>query len=139
VLAARSLIAVDVDAPARVPLPPAVDTAGYYVAAEALAEVPDERLPPAVEVAAYFVVSESLANVAKHAGATAVSVSLRATDERVVLEVRDDGVGGADPGAGSGLRGLDDRVQALGGRLEVESAPARGPWCGPRSPRPAAT
>lgn len=79
------------------------------------------RLPEALEVAAYYLVSESLANVGKyaHASSATVEVTRRATD--VVVEVVDDGVGGADEERGSGLRGLADRVEALGGRLRVWS------------------
>ena len=79
----------------------------------------DERLPERVEVAAYYVVSESLANIAKHAQATGAEVSLERRGDRLVVEVVDDGVGGADTERGSGLRGLADRVEALGGRLRV--------------------
>jgi len=90
------------------------------------AELPEERLPAAVEAALYYVVSESLANVVKYAGATSIRVSIAVDGgETVVAEVSDDGVGGADPARGSGLRGLADRVEALDGRLEVES-PAGG-------------
>jgi len=85
-----------------------------------------ERLPERVEAAAYYVVSEALTNVAKHAGAGAVQVSVRRADGRAVIEVADDGVGGADGARGTGLRGLADRVDALGGRLRVESPPGRG-------------
>ena len=77
------------------------------------------RLPERVEVAAYYVVSEGLANVAKHARAAEASVSLEQEEDRLVVEVVDDGVGGADTEGGSGLRGLADRVEALGGRLRV--------------------
>jgi signal transduction histidine kinase len=83
------------------------------------------RLPELVEVAAYYVVSESLANIGKHAQATSVSINVARTDGVVVIEVADDGVGGADTEHGSGLRGLADRVEALGGRLRVWS-PAGG-------------
>jgi signal transduction histidine kinase len=86
----------------------------------------EERLPPPVEIAAYFVVSEALANVAKYAHAQSASVALRRVDGLVTVEVRDDGVGGADAAGGSGLRGLHDRVAALDGRLSVESPPGRG-------------
>jgi PAS domain S-box-containing protein len=85
-----------------------------------------ERLPEQVEVAAYYVVSESLANVQKYARATQVTIEIDRRDGQAVVEVCDDGVGGADASAGSGLRGLADRVEALGGRLEVESEPGRG-------------
>jgi signal transduction histidine kinase len=77
------------------------------------------RLSERVEVAAYYVVSESLTNVAKHAQATEARVSVGRHDGRLVVEVVDDGVGGADTERGSGLRGLADRVEALGGRLRV--------------------
>jgi PAS domain S-box-containing protein len=86
--------------------------------------LPDERLPEQIEAAAYYVVSEALANVVKHAQATAVDVRVAAVEGTAVIEVADDGVGGADAG-GSGLRGLIDRVAALDGRLRVES-PERG-------------
>ena len=76
--------------------------------------------------ALYFVCSEALANVAKHAKATTVDVHLRRVDGRVELEVHDDGVGGADAFSGSGLRGLRDRAEAVGGTLEVESLTGRG-------------
>jgi hypothetical protein len=82
--------------------------------------VQEERLSPPVEAAIYFVSSEALANVAKHAQASQVGVRVQRRAGLVILEVQDDGVGGADP-AGSGLRGLADRVEALQGRLGVES------------------
>jgi signal transduction histidine kinase len=85
----------------------------------------DDRLPEHVEVAAYYVVSESLANIAKHAYASKARVSIERRAEGLVVEVVDDGVGGADTERGSGLRGLADRVEALGGRLRVWS-PAGG-------------
>jgi signal transduction histidine kinase len=86
----------------------------------------DERLPPSIEAAAYFVVSEALANVAKYAEASLVSVRLARENGAARVTVTDDGVGGADPADGSGLRGLTDRVEALGGRLAVESPTGRG-------------
>jgi signal transduction histidine kinase len=79
----------------------------------------DERLDEQVEVAAYYVVSESLANVGKHARAGSATVAVSRLDGSLVVEVADDGVGGADSERGSGLRGLADRVEALGGRLRV--------------------
>jgi signal transduction histidine kinase len=85
-----------------------------------------ERLPVAVETAAYFVVAEALTNVAKYARATHASVDVRRDDGWVVVCVRDDGVGGADVGGGSGLRGLQDRVGALDGTLEVSSPAGDG-------------
>jgi PAS domain S-box-containing protein len=89
-------------------------------------EVPEERLPAPVEAAAYYLVSEALANVAKHAQATLVRVEVDRTDGRARVEVADDGVGGADAGGGSGLRGLADRVEALGGWLGIDSPSGRG-------------
>jgi signal transduction histidine kinase len=85
-----------------------------------------ERLPERVEAAAYYVVSEALTNVVKHASASAVRVRVKRVDGAAVVEVADDGVGGADGARGTGLRGLYDRVDALGGRLNVESPPGRG-------------
>jgi signal transduction histidine kinase len=79
------------------------------------------RLPELIEVAAYYVVSEALANIGKHAAATSVTIDVARTDGVVVIEVVDDGVGGADTERGSGLRGLADRVEAHGGRLRVWS------------------
>jgi signal transduction histidine kinase len=79
----------------------------------------EERVPEPVEVAAYYVVAESLTNVAKHAQATTAKVEVDRADDELVVEVVDDGVGGADSERGSGLRGLADRVEALGGRLRV--------------------
>jgi signal transduction histidine kinase len=83
------------------------------------------RLPGQVEAAAYYAVSEALANAARHAHASAVLVELATHDETLQLAIRDDGVGGADPARGSGLVGLGDRIEALGGTLEVTS-PAGG-------------
>jgi signal transduction histidine kinase len=91
-----------------------------------IAYVPDERLPAPVEAAAYFVVSEALANVAKHAHASAAAVSVSCEEGSLVVEVEDDGVGGAAPRAGSGLAGLADRVEALDGRLTIDSQPGAG-------------
>ncbi|MET7400359.1 DUF4118 domain-containing protein [Dactylosporangium sp. NPDC005572] len=88
----------------------------------------DQRLPSGVEVAAYFVVSESLTNAAKHAHATVVRVDLQVQQQHLHLSVCDDGVGGADSERGSGLTGLKDRVEALGGHLTMES-PAGGGTC----------
>src|SRR5581483_3065152 len=91
-----------------------------------LESLPDERLPGPVEAAAFYVVSESLTNVAKYAQATCAHVRVRDDGGLAVVEVEDDGVGGADPALGSGLRGLADRVEALNGRLDVESSPGSG-------------
>jgi signal transduction histidine kinase len=87
---------------------------------------PPIRLRPAVEAAAYFVTAEALTNVAKYACATEAWVELALVDDCLRVSVRDDGVGGADPTAGSGLRGLHDRVDALDGTLEIESPPGEG-------------
>ena len=81
----------------------------------------DERLPPPVEIAAYFVVAEALANVGKYAQASEATISVRRDNGRVTVEVADDGVGGADVGRGTGLRGLTDRVAVLDGTLAVDS------------------
>jgi signal transduction histidine kinase len=98
----------------RAPLPVEVD------------ELPAQRLPEQIELAAYFVVSEALTNVAKHASATQASVTMIKTGGRLVVEISDDGVGGADIDGGTGLRGLTDRLAAIEGRLEVDSKPGRG-------------
>jgi signal transduction histidine kinase len=84
------------------------------------------RPPPAIEAAAYYVVAEALANVGKYAQATKVTVSAVMDQHRLRVEVADNGVGGADPLRGSGLRGLEDRVQAFGGSLHVVSRPGEG-------------
>ena len=86
----------------------------------------EQRLPDGVEVAAYYVASEALTNVSKHADASLVELDLHIDDAKLRLSIRDDGVGGADPSRGSGLIGLKDRVEALGGTIEVESAHGRG-------------
>jgi signal transduction histidine kinase len=99
---------------ARAPLPVTVSAAV------------EGRLEPAVEAAAYFVVMEALTNVAKYSSATSAEVTVEQVDGHVVVGVQDDGVGGADPAAGSGLAGLADRVAALGGRLMVDSPPGGG-------------
>jgi signal transduction histidine kinase len=88
--------------------------------------LPDERLASSVEVAAYYVVAEAMTNVAKYAHATRATVSVRRSNGRAMVTVSDDGVGGADPSEGTGLRGLADRVEALNGHLDVESTPAGG-------------
>jgi len=85
----------------------------------------DERLPGPVEAAAYYVVAEAVANVQKHAGATAIVVRLERRGDELAVEVADDGRGGADE-QGGGLRGLADRVEALGGTLLVDSPQGRG-------------
>jgi signal transduction histidine kinase len=108
-------------------LTPAVEMlaarAGFPVDVNGL---PPERLSEPIEAAAFYVVSESLTNVAKYASASRARVDLARDNGVLVVEVSDDGVGGADADKGSGLRGLTDRVEALGGRLHVASAPGRG-------------
>ena len=84
------------------------------------------RLPDSVEVAAYYAVSEALANVAKHAHASVVHVELGTPEAMLRLAIHDDGIGGADPGRGSGLTGLGDRIEAVGGTLQVTSPAGRG-------------
>jgi PAS domain S-box-containing protein len=86
----------------------------------------ETRLPAAVEVAAFYVVAESLTNVAKYARASRAVVRVASAGDAAVVEVRDDGVGGAEVGAGSGLRGLTDRLAALDGRIEIESPAGAG-------------
>jgi len=86
----------------------------------------DARLPEPIEVAAYYVASEALANAAKYAQATRIEVSLATRDGTPLLSIRDDGIGGADPGRGSGLIGLTDRVGAVGGSVHVSSPPGEG-------------
>jgi signal transduction histidine kinase len=98
----------------RAPLPVSLD------------QMPAERLPAPVEAAAYFVVAEALTNVAKYAAASSAEVRIHRNGGYAVVEVRDDGVGGADPAVGTGLRGLADRLAALDGRLEVLSPPGEG-------------
>jgi len=89
-------------------------------------DAPDERLPAAVEATAYYIVSESLTNVAKHAQASSANVVIARDDEVVRFEITDDGRGGADPSAGTGILGLRDRAEAAGGTLFVVSPPGKG-------------
>jgi GAF domain-containing protein len=86
----------------------------------------EQRLPEPIEVAAYYVVSEALTNVTKYANASQVDVDASARDGRLWLSIRDDGIGGADPTRGSGLLGLTDRVEALGGSIRIHSRPDEG-------------
>ena len=108
-------------------LAPAIETLASRapVPVEVVA-VPEERLSPVVEATAYFTVSEALTNVAKYAGATHATVRVADGDNALVVEVRDDGVGGARAGTGSGLSGLADRVGAVDGSLIVTSPPGEG-------------
>jgi signal transduction histidine kinase len=91
-----------------------------------IVEIPDHRLPEPIEAAAYYLIAEALTNIAKYAQASAVRTRIADGDGCVLVEVSDDGVGGADPTTGSGLRGLADRVEALGGSLEVVSPAGAG-------------
>jgi PAS domain S-box-containing protein len=113
VLTDRGLSAAVEALVARTPLPVAVT-------------VPHERLPAPVEAAAYYVVSEAITNIVKYAGATEIEVSIEAGDRSITVVVADDGCGGANPAAGTGLRGLRDRLAALDGTLAVESPTDRG-------------
>jgi signal transduction histidine kinase len=88
--------------------------------------VTTEQLPQRVAAVAYFVCAEALTNIAKHAAASRVTVAITAADGRLRVEIADDGVGGADPARGSGLRGLADRVETIGGTLRVESTLGHG-------------
>jgi PAS domain S-box-containing protein len=108
-------------------LSPALKALGRRSAVRVELDVPfEDRLPDQVEVAAYYTVSEALTNASKHANATRVWVSLDIEDDVLLLSIRDDGVGGADPRRGSGLTGLRDRIEALGGRIQIESPTGSG-------------
>jgi signal transduction histidine kinase len=128
VLTERGLVAAIQTLAARSPVPVMLD-----------ARLGGRRLAPAQEVALYFVAAEALTNVAKYAEASVAEVMLRADDEWAEIAVADDGVGGARTEAGSGLRGLCDRVEALGGRLTVGSAPGAGTTIRARIPVPTAS
>jgi signal transduction histidine kinase len=115
--------------------PPALDAGGLAAALPILADrapvpvditVDGGRLPPAVEAAVYFLCAEALANVAKHANATTATMTVAVHESVVAVSVVDDGVGGVDPSRGTGLRGLADRVEALGGRFAVGGSAAGG-------------
>src|SRR5262249_14562272 len=86
----------------------------------------DTRPPEPIEIGVYYLVSEALTNIVRHARADAVTIEISATESLLRVVVADDGVGGAQVGRGSGLEGLVDRVEALGGRLELDSPPAGG-------------
>ncbi len=94
--------------------------------ATTVSAVPACRFPAPIEATAYFVVSEALANVAKHAPGATAQVAVRQSAERIVVEIVDDGPGGARPDSGSGLRGLADRVASVGGTLQLESTNGGG-------------
>ena len=100
----------------------------------------EDRLPAPVEAAAYYIVAEALTNATKHAAAARVRVDVRQLDGEALVEVADDGVGGAERSGGSGLRGLADRVDALGGELELVSPAGAGTLLRARLPvRPSGT
>jgi signal transduction histidine kinase len=113
VLTDRGLDAALESLAARAPLPVEIQGSGA-------------ALPPPVEAAAYYVVSEALANVTKYAEASSVTVKVDRVNGFALVEVADDGIGGADPGRGSGLRGLADRVASLSGKLAIDSPPGAG-------------
>lgn len=110
-LTERGLPAAVEDLADRLPTPIALHVAGF-----------ERRLAPDVETAAYFIVSEAIVNAVKHADGTALAVSLERSNGTLAIEVADGGVGGARAGGGNGMRGMDDRVAALGGRLAIDSA-----------------
>jgi len=101
-----------------------------------ITDLPEERLAAPVEAAAYYVVAEAITNVAKYAQASNVTVSVRRSNGRATVVVADDGIGGADPALGTGLRGLADRLEALDGHLLVESPTARGTCISAEIPSP---
>lgn len=111
----RGLTAAAEDLADRMPIPTVLDS-----------EVDDDALSDVIEATTYFVLTEALANVVKHAQASVARVRLALRDGRLLLDVEDDGVGGASMGAGSGLRGLADRVEAIGGSMLISSPPGRG-------------
>jgi signal transduction histidine kinase len=109
VLTDRGLAAAVRALAGRAPVPVAVDVDG------------GQRLPAVVETTAYYVIAEALANIAKYARADAASVRVRCAGGRVLIEVDDDGIGGADAARGSGLRGLAERLEALDGTIALDS------------------
>ena len=86
----------------------------------------DERLPQPVEASAYYIVAEAMTNAARHSRASTVTIRTESTGGTLRLLVRDDGIGGADVAAGTGLVGIKDRVEALGGRISITSPPGAG-------------
>jgi PAS domain S-box-containing protein len=107
-------------------LGPALTSVASRLPIEVEVSAPAERLPENIEATAYYIVSEALTNVAKHAEATMAKVVMTVIDDALRLEVTDDGRGGADPSAGSGILGLRDRAEAVGGTLFVISPPGKG-------------
>ena len=112
-------------------------TAGYDV--PVTLDVATDDLPGDIELAAYFIASESLTNATKYADANAIAVRVVPMAGALLVEIADDGAGGADPSAGTGLRGLADRIRALGGRLELDSPPGAGTRVSARLPLPSAS
>jgi signal transduction histidine kinase len=104
----------------------AVESLADRTPVEVSVNIGSERYSPAVEGAAYFVISEALANVTKYARATKATVRVEGLDDHLSIEIDDDGIGGADPRSGSGLRGLADRLAALDGTITIVSPPGRG-------------
>jgi PAS domain S-box-containing protein len=107
-----------------------------------IAAIPEERLPPPVEAAAYYIIAEAITNVAKYAAASHITVTVDQVGDCTRVEVTDDGVGGADPATGSGLRGIADRVEALNGHVQVMSPVGVGTTVRaeiPRTPQSACT
>jgi signal transduction histidine kinase len=102
-----------------------------------IAAMPEERLPPPVEAAAYYILAEAITNVAKYAAASHITLTVDQVNDRTRVEVTDDGVGGADPAAGSGLKGIADRVEALNGHLQVTSPDGGGTTVRAEIPRTA--
>jgi signal transduction histidine kinase len=107
-------------------LAPALESLAGRVSIPVSVAVAQERLPPEIEATAYFVACEALTNVVKHSQATQASIRAQRTDGWLVVEVEDNGVGGASTQDGTGLRGLADRVEAHGGHFRIESAPGSG-------------
>jgi signal transduction histidine kinase len=107
-------------------LGPALTSLAQRLPIEVDVRGPDERLPENIEATAYYIVSEALTNVVKHAQATTARVDMTLADDMLKFEVTDDGRGGADPSGGSGILGLRDRAEAVGGTLFVISPPGKG-------------
>jgi signal transduction histidine kinase len=112
----------------------AVESLADRTSVDVSVDVGSERYSPAVEGAAYFVISEALANVTKYAKATTARVCVRGLADHMTIEVSDDGIGGADPRSGSGLRGLFDRLAALDGAITVVSPVGGGTKISARIP-----
>lgn len=119
---ARGLPPTQLDAGLR----PAVDDLARRAPLPVSVDVPGERFDPGVEAAAYFLCCEGLTNAVKHANASSVGLTIRCRQQRLLVSVTDDGVGGADAGKGTGLTGLADRIAALGGTFRLDSVPGQG-------------